>query len=640
MNCVLFLIDFQNDFLQSPHLEPPRGELIEKIASLIDVCRTTNVPIIHIHTVVSRSADNRMPHWKSENRWMCIENTPGCQPPHPAKALNGEMVLQKTFFSGFGNPKLEALLADQKPDLVFVAGVHMHACVKTTALDLYQRGFRTAIVEDCVGSDQPVHSAIVRDYLSAKGLQFVQSENVMSYFIAPPGTNRMPGESSSRVTEAPAETEMGPDKEIRKATADCSRSIEESRAMDIAYRAAILRRTAKLLRDRAPDLAHRMALEIGKPVRYGSAEIARAADLLENVADYESQPLEIECEPGTYLRYVPRGVIALITPWNNPVAIPIGKIAPALLYGNAVVWKPSPAASLISREVGSMFVQAGCPQGLLNLVFGDAQTASTLMKNETIDAVTFSGSLHAGYSAHAICALRMIPFQGEFGGNNASIVWPDYDLKRAAALIAEGAFGFSGQRCTANRRAIVHRDCSNEFLRTIQEEVARMAAGDPFLPETQIGPLVSEKARNRVEAVLSRSSAVLLQGNPAFSGLDSQRAYHPPVIAISESQQEEIVQQETFGPVLVIQKAASWEEALRLCNGVKQGLVASLFSESLEIQHRFLREAAAGILKINRATSDAGVNVPFGGWKLSGVGPPEHGPGNREFYTRTQSLYR
>lgn len=431
--------------------------------------------------------------------------------------------------------------------------------------------------------------------------------------------------------------------EIDAATRDAKESWNEWRSLGIEQRAEILKNVALLLRDRSAQFVEEFAIEIGKPVRYGKAEIERSAALLLNVAQYSSGPLEVECEPNAFVRYVPVGVIALITPWNNPVAIPLGKIAPALLYGNMVVWKPSPAANDAARRLLSLFLEAGCFPQALKIVSGDASTAETLMNSENIDAVTLSGSFQAGHAAHKLCAQRVIPFQGELGGNNASIVWPDCDLETAATLVAEGAFGFAGQRCTANRRAVVHESCYHKFLVLVQMAVTRMGAGDPQFTETQIGPLVSSDSRKRVAAIIDRavskaSKVITLQ--PSSFGQYSQHTYHDPVLVCADDPQVEIVQQETFGPVLVIQKATSWEDALALCNGVRQGLVASLFSDSKEIQQKFLFEAEAGILKINRATSDAGVNVPFGGWKHSGIGPPEHGSSNREFYTRTQSVYR
>jgi acyl-CoA reductase-like NAD-dependent aldehyde dehydrogenase/nicotinamidase-related amidase len=649
MNAVLVLIDVQNDFLASPRLDPQRGDFLESLQSLVDSCRNRSVPVIHVRTLIRSSLEDRMPHWKEQDKRICLEGTNGSEAPETLQPLADEKSFRKTFFSAFTNPSFETSLRKSHPDVLILAGIHLHACIRTTALDAYQKGFAVWIVEEAVASDQPVHAAITRDYLSTRGIRFVSlSEVDRSLALATEGTTqkeetrRIVRYSSARNDLSLPDVPIATEKEVAEATQDARRAWLEWRNVRPQERAEILLRLADLMKDHSAAFNERMATEVGKPVRYAQAEIARTVDLLRNVARYHTDCEDVAWEEKSVIRYRPVGVVGLITPWNNPVAIPIGKIAPALLYGNTIVWKPSPAASDTAFEISKLLDACGCPPGVLNLVFGDSSTAQSLMNSNSIDAVTFSGSLHAGYTAQAICSARMLPFQGEFGGNNAAIVWPDCNLNEAAALIAEGAFGFSGQRCTANRRAIVHADCYELFLQKLQEMACKMDAGDPFLPQTRIGPLISSRSRQRVAGIVQRAAenhCSVLPVQPASSGSYAEKAYHPPVIVCCDEPQNEIVQEETFGPVLVIQKASSWKEAIHLSNGVKQGLVMSIFTASQDIQSLFLQEAEAGILKINRATSDAGVNVPFGGWKSSGVGPPEHGPSNREFYTRTQSVY-
>jgi alpha-ketoglutaric semialdehyde dehydrogenase len=334
----------------------------------------------------------------------------------------------------------------------------------------------------------------------------------------------------------------------------------------------------------------------------------------------------------------PLGVIAMVTPWNNPVAIPLGKIAPALAYGNTVVWKPSPAGSGLAVKLMEYLHEAGLPPGVVNLVCGDRATALTLMADSDVDGVTITGSPAAGCSAQDICGRRHIPLQAELGGNNPAIIWSDCDLHRAAAKVADAAFAFAGQRCTANRRVIVDARVYDCFLDSVQASVAALVCGDPIDPNTRVGPLISMDKRHDVAALVERASpasaAVLTSHKTKLAG-----AYFPPTIICCDDPMQEVVQEETFGPVLVVQRAKDWDHAMRLCNGVRQGLVASLFSNSKELQERFLEDAQAGILKINMATADANVEAPFGGWKASGIGPPEHGTSNREFYTRAQAAY-
>ena len=330
--------------------------------------------------------------------------------------------------------------------------------------------------------------------------------------------------------------------------------------------------------------------------------------------------------------------MALVTPWNSPVAIPLGKIGPALAYRNTVVWKPAPAAASISARLLELFVRAGAPRGVLGVMAGDAAAARALLEDERVRAVSLTGSPAAGHAAQEIAARRSIPLQAELGGNNAAIVWSDSDLLRAAERIAEGAFGQAGQRCTANRRVIVDARCEDDFIASLVRATAALVVGDPLDPSTHVGPLVSAEARSRAAGSIERARAgardVLVPHASVPAG-----EFLAPVILLCDDPRAEIVQEETFGPVLVVQRAGTFDEAIRLLNGVRQGLVAALFSPSPEIRARFLEEAEAGILKLDEATADAGVEAPFGGWKASGVGPPEHGDSDVEFYTRTQALY-
>src|SRR5213078_1405518 len=276
---------------------------------------------------------------------------------------------------------------------------------------------------------------------------------------------------------------------------------------------------------------------------------------------------------------------------------------------------------------------------VLQVLCGNDQTARQLMAAS--DGVTISGSLKAGRAAQEICAAHHIPLQAELGGNNASIVWGDVELTAAAASITEGAFAFAGQRCTANRRAIVDSSIYDVFLDQLVMASRRLILGDPADEKTQIGPLISSASRNRVKAVIDRARAAAFRVITPSGKLDRARedAWLEPTIVCCDDPSAEIVQEETFGPVLVIQKAKDWDEAILLCNGVKQGLAAAIFTASPKRIADFLQSARAGILKVNCSTSAAAVDLPFGGWKASGIGPPEHGPANREFFTRMQAIY-
>jgi hypothetical protein len=281
---------------------------------------------------------------------------------------------------------------------------------------------------------------------------------------------------------------------------------------------------------------------------------------------------------------------------------------------------------------------------LVGLIEGGAREGEALMRDARVGAVTITGSLAAGGAAQDICAERHIPLQAELGGNNAAIIWPDADLAAAAHAVAAGAFEMAGQRCTANRRVIVHDDCREAFLPLLLEATRALQWGDPAEADTVIGPMVSAAHLERVAALVQRAASdceaplLPLGGEPRSVGAHGAKFY-PPTIVCCDDPDVEIVPEESFGPVLVVQRARNWKDAISLCNGVRQGLVAAVFTTSEGVASRFLDEAEAGMLKVNQPTSNAMVDAPFGGWKASGLGPPEHGQFDVEFFTRPQTVY-
>lgn len=416
------------------------------------------------------------------------------------------------------------------------------------------------------------------------------------------------------------------------------------RSSTLLERATAVERFAERLVKEVEPLAELIAREVGKPLQFALGEVRSSGNMLKaNVKRCQAATVDEPAGAAT-LRRRPHGVVAAITPWNNPVYIPLGKIIPALLYGNTVVWKPAPQAQAIAERLVALMRDADWPSQLVNILAGDRRVSEMLMGDARVSAVTLTGSPAAGAAAQQICTRRHIPLQAELGGNNAAIVWPDADLAEAAARIAGGAFEMGGQRCTANRRVIVHQACREEFLKLLVRATADLVWGDPLSMATQVGPLVSHAQCERVSAVVERAILTLglpiqPHGTAAANALDLNAPWYPPTIIPCEDPAAEIVQEETFGPVLVVQTARDWDQAIQLCNGVRQGLAAAVFTHSRDIADRFLDEAQTGILKVNRATADVAVDVPFCAWKSSGVGLPKHGAFSREFYTRPQTVY-
>jgi len=647
MKPVLLLVDLQNDFLRAGDLEPHPASIAAAAADLLNTCRTGAVPVVHVWSTVNKSGDNRMPHRKKNGDWMCLEGSAGHACPDVLRPHKKETIIHKIFFSAFSTGQLDSVLHELNADTLIIAGVHLHACVRATALDAYAKGYSVVVAEDSTASNDPVHAAISKRYLQERSVIFRSSDEISAAIAA----------GVAKLGELLVDTELGV--VTHSSPQNCERRwrLAAVQKSDIAAAVAVARETFEFWRRVGVDerlrllqafghqlLQHESALvdllveDIGKPVRYARDEVARAIALVDAAAK-QVEPEQDRVPEKTGYRREPLGVIGLIGPFNNPLAIPVGKIVPALLYGNAVIWKPAIPGSRIAKKTAELFAIATGQPKVLQVLCGNDQTARQLMAAS--DGVTISGSLKAGRAAQEICAAHHIPLQAELGGNNASIVWGDVELTAAAANITEGAFAFAGQRCTANRRAIVDSSIYDVFLDQLVMASRRLIFGDPADEKTQIGPLISSASRNRVKAVIDRARAAAFPVITPSGKLDRARedAWLEPTIVCCDDPSAEIVQEETFGPVLVVQEAEDWDEAISLCNGVKQGLAAAIFTTSPKRIADFLRRAHAGILKINSSTANAAVDLPFGGWKASGIGPAEHGPANREFFTRMQSIY-
>ncbi len=640
MKAVLLLIDLQNDFLATPDLQPNAGVLIRDASRLLNKARELNLPVVHVWTTVDRADDKRLPHWKAANRRMCERGTEGHAPPVPLQPGSAETVVHKSGFNAFAGDSLDEVLRKLHCDAVILAGVHLHTCVRMAATEALERQLKVFIAEDATGSNDPVHAAAVRRWLSERTVTFENSSALLQ---------RVSGSSASLEHRSPLNSEflfqvpISGSADIENAVSSVAKGWNQWRETGIRERAEKLNRLAELIEKSEASLAEDIVSDIGKPIIQAREELRRAAA---NVRDVVRRALEMTSisEPAGTVRREPVGVIALISPWNNPVAIPIGKIAPALAYGNVVVWKPAPSATRISQRVLELLVTAGVPDDAVRLVCGDHVTAQAVAAHSSVHAVTFTGSLAGGFALQEICSRRLIPLQAELSGNNAAIVWEDAGFDEAAAQIVSGAFGFSGQRCTANRRVIVPRDLQKSFVEQLRSAAEKMVLGDPYDERTEIGPMISTARRDEAEATVLEAAdfgCSVLRTHSVLSRETwfTRGAYMQPAIICCEQPDAAIVQEESMAPILVVQPADDFDHAIQLANGVRHGLIAALFTHSKPLQKQFLFEARAGILKLNSATAGVDVTLPFGGWKASHVGPPEHGVGDVLFYTRMQALY-
>jgi acyl-CoA reductase-like NAD-dependent aldehyde dehydrogenase len=641
----LLLIDLQRDFLATADLQPVAPALISRAAELLQACRERGLPIIHVWTTVERGNDRRLPHWRKLDRWMCVAGTPGHETPPALRPLPGETIVHKAGFNPFASGELEKVLRAHGCDSVVLAGLHLHACVRTAAVESLERDFQVFIAEDATASNDPIHAAATRRWLAERCVTFQSSSALLRFLQGDPPAKwihrspRCTGEILFEIANTGTE-------DINSAATAAKIAWARWRRTPLSARQQILEAMARRLEAAADELARQMAIEIGKPIRHGREEIHRAAANVRDVIRRAAVLSAPKREAAGLVRHEPLGVVGIISAWNNPVAIPLGKIAPALIYGNAVLWKPAPATTRIAESLLRLFHESNLPADVLRMAVGDHTTAQNIAANENVDAVTLTGSLAAGHAIQEICARRIIPLQAELSGNNAAIIWDDADLAAAAAQVAWGAFAFAGQRCTANRRVIIHAARFEPFLHELELATARLPWGDPLAAETEIGPVIHVGKRDELEVLVAdaeNSGAARWVRRPCSSRAGESwvktGAYAQPVIACCDHPEHALVQEETMSPMLVVQRAEDFEHALALCNGVRHGLIASLFSHAAELGKIFIEEARAGILKLNSSTAGVDVTLPFGGWKASGLGPPEHGDGDFQFYTRMQAVY-
>lgn len=645
MCAALLLVDLQHDYLAAPGLEPPAAAVVARSAALLQGCRRFRLPVIHVWTTVDPNNDRRLPHWRQADRWMCVSGTAGHRPPEALLPLAGEPVVNKVGFNPFASGELDAALRHAGCDTVIVAGLHLHACVRTAAVECLERGYAVRIASDAVASNDPLHSESSRRWLSARSVRFLPVSSALA-LVEGGAEPALVHRSPRRLSEILFEVPVADAAEVAAAAAAARDGGTQWRRLAPAARAAVLSALADGLDHAAPQLAAQMAVEIGKPLSHGLEETRRAAANVRDVVRRAAVFQPSEREPGGVVRHRPWGVVALISPWNNPVAIPVGKIAPALVYGNTVVWKPAPAAHRISLAVLELLRQAGVPSDAVRMVPGDGSTGRLLASDANVAAVTLTGSRLAGYSAQEICARRAVPLQAELSGNNAAIVWDDADFAHAAAQVAWGAFGFAGQRCTANRRVIVHAPHFEALLAELKAAAERLVWGDPLDAATEIGPVIDAAKRDEMAALLAGAETdgaahrvELPQRTRAAEPWTRDGAYVQPVIAGCDRPAHPLVQEETMSPLLVVQRADDFAHALALSNGVRHGLAAAIFTNSEELRERFLEQATAGILRFNSSTTGADITLPFGGWNHSGLGPPEHGQADRLFYTHLQAVY-
>jgi aldehyde dehydrogenase (NAD+) len=417
----------------------------------------------------------------------------------------------------------------------------------------------------------------------------------------------------------------------------------------IQQRHDILKRVGDEILARREELGRILSREEGKRLPEGIGEVTRAAQIF---LFFSGECLRLAGEklpstrPGLDVEVTrePVGVIGLITPWNFPIAIPAWKIAPALAYGNCVVFKPADLVPATAHALSEIIVGAGVPEGVFNLVMGRGSVVGqAMLEHKDVAAVSFTGSAPTGrrIAEAAISADPMKKIQLEMGGKNPMVVLDDADVKVAVDCAVDSAFFSTGQRCTASSRLVVTEGIHDRFVDAMAERMKSLKVDDALKPGTDIGPVVDQSQLDQDLSYIrigQHEGATLVAGGELLNR-ETPGFYLAPALFKDVDNRMRIAQEEIFGPVATVIRARDYDEALELANDTPFGLSAGICTTSLKYASHFKRNAEAGLVMVNLPTAGVDYHVPFGGRKGSSYGPREQGRYAQEFYTTVKTAY-
>jgi aldehyde dehydrogenase (NAD+) len=414
-------------------------------------------------------------------------------------------------------------------------------------------------------------------------------------------------------------------------------------------RAEFIYRIGELLGQKKEELAQLMSREMGKPLTESRGDVQEAIDCAFYYAGEgrrlfgQTTTSELSNKFAMTVR-MPIGVCALITPWNFPVAIPCWKALPALVCGNTIIFKPAKDTSACAALLVQIFHDAGLPAGVVNLIHGSGtEVGRALLEHPGVDLVSFTGSSETGAEVASTCGRTHKRVCLEMGGKNAQVVMADADLELALEGALWGAFGTTGQRCTATSRLILHRDIKAEFTAKLVERTRQLRLGAAIDPQTQIGPLVNPAQLKRVihylEVARSEGAKVLIGGEVPQDETLQHGSFFEPTILDGVTPPMRVAREEIFGPVVSLIEVNSFEEAIAVLNDTPYGLSSSIYTRDVNLAFQAMRDIEAGITYINGPTIGAEVHLPFGGVKQTGNGHREAGSTALDIFTEWKTVY-
>ena len=477
---------------------------------------------------------------------------------------------------------------------------------------------------------------IYRSFIAGKWIDSASGKTIPN--INPANTNDIIGEA-----------ELCTRDEARSAVEAAYNAFKGWKRTPAPARGKIIAKMARLMEEHKEELAQILTREEGKTINESRGELTRAINVVEFCAG-ESRRMNGETIPSelpanfAYTIKEPHGVVALITPWNFPVAIPIWKLAPALVAGNTVVFKPASNTPATAVRLTELFVEAGIPEGVLNLVIGSGSEAGDeIVNHPAVRAISFTGSSEIGFKMYEQIARRGIPFQAEMGGKNPVVVLEDCDIDLAVEHTAQGAFGSTGQRCTATSRAVVIDTIADKFVEKIVARAKSFKLGDGSDAANEIGPSVDESQFNTVLRYIDigrEDGATILCGGKKADGEGLENGYFvEPTVFDHVTPDMRIAREEIFGPVLSVLRVKDFDEAMAVANDSEYGLSSSVFSNDANDIFRFIDEIESGMTHVNSPTTGGEAHIPFGGIKATGIGAREQGSTSLDFYTELKVVY-
>ena len=436
--------------------------------------------------------------------------------------------------------------------------------------------------------------------------------------------------------------------DVQSAVDAAASALDGWRATPAPTRGRILLRAAALIEQRRKEFAMLVTREQGKTLSESRAEVDMTVKVLEYTAG-EGRRMTGETlvseRPGHFVYTIrqPIGIVGLITPWNYPVVVPAWKIAPALVTGNTIIWKPSRLTPLSSEALMQLFVDAGVPAGVLNVVNGGGSVAgAALATHPSVRAISFTASYEVGTQIYANAARLFKKVQCEAGGKNAVIVLADADLERAADSIIVGALQCAGQRCSATSRVVVVEEVADALAEMLVKRSTALQVGNGVTPGTDMGPIADETQLPRIlEAIeIGKREATLLCGGERLSGPTHRHGlFVSPTIFEHVAPTSHVAQEEIFGPVLSLMRVRDFADAITVSNANRFGMCASVFSRDANCLREAAERLECGIVHLNAPTISAEVQAPFGGIKHTGVGDRELGSNATHFYTELKVVY-